>query len=212
MKQKVFHSETDYFKSYSDYFWSWDDNGEVITCNFSNSTISYREDLCQLLEESANSITPHLGSVLLILYACTDGYRTFTHNYIKRIIKDAEDDDSVTREILEYYMIKACKLLEKIHDLPIDLKTGQKRVLLLTSVLKNNTNASEISSYKNILKSFGSGNFDEISFNYKRKVSYSEVFSDFYVIANAESQYASVETLKEKLETGVPPCLDTLSL
>ncbi len=209
MEYNVIHSKVDYFKAFSNYFWNWEDNGTVISSSFTNTTIGYREDITLLLNDIAPSISPRLGSVLLILYACSDKFIKPTYENAKDIINNAEEDNT-SKEILEYHIVKAFRLLRKINKLPEELKKGQKRVLLLNELLQHNK--ITIPNFKEILSDFNSGNYDGTIFTEQHQVTYAEILADFHVLSEIDDQYASSEILKEKLETGVVGLKKTDSL
>ena len=201
LNKSIAHTELDYFKAYSNYFWRWEDHGEVLVSTHTNTTIGYREDILKILESISHTVTPRFGSVLLIIYACTHHFKALDYDAIKHIIHQAKDDDSVSKEILEYHVVKAFKLLKTISALPSALKQGEKRVLLLTEILKNNS--LSIPQYKSILEGFNSGQFDETLFKNEQRISYAELISDVHVLSKAEGQFSTTELLQEKLETGV---------
>lgn len=194
-------TEIAYFSSFANYFWKWADSGEVIVSRFTKSTIGYREDIILLLKDISKTISPNLGSVLLVVFACTPAYKTLSYEEIKSIIKSAKDDDSISSEILEHFIIKAFKLLDRIQQLPAHLKQGQKRLLLLTEVL--NTKHTTIENFNDIIDGFQTGNFDQEVFSSRKKITYSEIANDFHILSKAEHQFSSVEILQEKLETSV---------
>ncbi len=201
MNQKITHSSLEYFKSYSDYFWSWEEHGEVIQSQPFSTTIGYREDIVRVLEDVSHDISPRFGSVLLIIYACSHHFKPYTYDEALQMIRNAKDDDTVSDQVVEYHVVKAFKLLKTINALPDHLKKGQKRVLLLAEILKENK--LTIPNYSEILKDFNSGNSDDVIFKKKFQITYAELLADFHVLSNADNELSSTEILQEKLETGV---------
>ncbi|MGY6648577.1 hypothetical protein [Wenyingzhuangia sp. IMCC45574] len=203
MKHSIEHTAVDYFTSHVKYFWQWEDQGEIITSSFSKKTITYRKDLLLLLKDISPTISPRLAQVLLILLACNDDYETkeISYDNTTRLISNAQDDETVTKEILEYHIFKAFKLLKRIHRLPKEFRTGQKRVLLLTTILEKND--ISIPNFSEILNDFESGNFDDTIFSNSEANTYAQVLADFHVISKAENLYPNVEILQEKLETSI---------
>lgn len=195
------HIITTYFTSNRNYFWFWEDNGEVITFPIHNITIGYREDIILLLKDISKSISPNFGSVLLVLYACSPSYKALSYEEVKQFIEQAQDDKTIDKQALEYHILNAFRLLSTINALPDHLKKSQKRSLLITEVLKNNPTTQQ--NFSELISLFESGDYDNTIFLGKEEISFSKIMEDILVLSRAQSQFSTTESLQEKLETGV---------
>ncbi len=195
------HIITTYFTSNRNYFWSWEDNGEVITFPMHNITIGYRDDIVLLLRDISKSISPNFGSVLLVLYACSPSYKALSYEEVKQFIEQAQDDKTIDKQALEYHILNAFRLLSTINALPDHLKKSQKRSLLVTEVLKNTPKTHK--NFSELISLFESGDYDATIFSGKEEVPFSKITDDILVLSRAQSQFSTTKSLQEKLETGV---------
>lgn len=195
------HIITTYFTSNRNYFWSWEDNGEVVTFPSHHTTIGYREDIVMVLKDLSKSISPNFGSVLLVLYACSPFYVALTYEEVRQLIDQAQDDQSIDKQALEYHILNAFRLLSTINALPDHLKKSQKRSLLITEVLKNNPKTHQ--DFSELISLFESGDYDNTIFLEKEEISFSKIMEDILVLSRVQSQFTTTEILQEKLETGV---------
>ena len=63
-----------YFCPAKETFWTWSENGAVVTW-VSGRTIAFRPELDRILETLVPIGFPHLDTVLLLVAACRDGWR-----------------------------------------------------------------------------------------------------------------------------------------
>lgn len=128
-----------YFQSYSNYFWAWEDQGQVISIPGSY-TISYKALVTEMLYELAPQGFPSFGSLLMVLTATNingkqqiDEIMRFKHPDGKYVFNyGGEDVTSVT------------EFLKRLTDLPSSAKTGVARQALIRAIFKNCHNSLSI--------------------------------------------------------------------
>ncbi len=76
----------DYFQAPINYFWQWEEGGEVIVVT-GGSTIGYRGHIANLLNSIAPLGLPSFGSFLLVMVATNDTLDD-SLQYIKDILKN----------------------------------------------------------------------------------------------------------------------------
>lgn len=120
-------SATHYLTPPGQYFWQWSDAGEVITWA-NGSTIAFREELLQVLENLAPRGLPPLGAVLLVLAACREGWDKDDSNVgilsgLNHVISQL---DLQGKRLPEASLPQLTRRLDEIHRLPRELRTRQR--------------------------------------------------------------------------------------
>lgn len=116
----------EYFYAAHGYFWRWAEEQEVVEWQ-NGVTICYRAELQQLLIDLApNGLLP-LGSILLVLSACTSAWTDASGaavlERLQREVGGGSDGSSDLRQ--------AVALLEAVALLPTELRTGPAKLHLL---------------------------------------------------------------------------------
>lgn len=115
----------EYLVVYDDYFWTWEQEEEVI-CIPEGSTIAYFQFVLQLLEDLADQGLPPFGSLLLTVIA-TNYSTDDPIGQVERIVrKRLGPNQQPAEEILE----QAIRFLRLLSSLPLKYTTGDKRVQL----------------------------------------------------------------------------------
>ncbi|HLP12315.1 MAG TPA: hypothetical protein VK177_10325, partial [Flavobacteriales bacterium] len=144
----------DYFKSYRDYFWQWEENGEVLAIPY-GKTIAYRNLVEQVLERLQPNGIPYFGSLLLAAIATNhSGAESLSgiHKKMAEQFRTVQQENA--HENFPERIMEAFTFLHKIANLADEYKTGDKKILLLQAVFEKAHNLIAPASAKSILETF----------------------------------------------------------
>ena len=140
-----------YFQSYRDYFWQWEDNEEVIAIP-NSGTIAYRETILKVLSALAPHGLPPFGALILALIYTSNSrfkrYKTIEGYFAKVGIVRGENND----------FDAAIRFLSILQTLDPEYLTGEKKLLLLITIFKDSHNRISLKKSKQILNTFNSAN------------------------------------------------------
>ncbi|MBK7227010.1 MAG: hypothetical protein IPH96_16965 [Saprospiraceae bacterium] len=121
---------TNYFQSYEKYFWLWEDEAEVLAIK-GGSTIVYTEELIPILDSIAENGLPSFGSILLTMIAINKtevNSLDFVYNILSSLKFKEQYIDSYLKESFDFLII--------LQSLPVEYKTGKRKQILFTTILK----------------------------------------------------------------------------
>ncbi len=185
-----------YFSCPENYFWKWDDNGEVIT-TIEGETICYREDLVMILNRLEPVGFPHLGTILFILLASKnkDIDIFFKSASFKNFTRKSKVPQSIGW--------KAVEMLKAINQLSPSLRTSHARAHLIQELSKRFSKNIPTQSCAFILDAFKSGQHDHVFFIKKAGGLKIEAEEDFKNLAAAFDYFENEEKLALLLRTGL---------
>ncbi|MFM2387301.1 MAG: hypothetical protein RL660_2058 [Bacteroidota bacterium] len=125
-----------YFQSYSNYFWQWEDDGDVAAIP-GGRTIGYRLQIGELLSQIAVCGLPPFGSFLLALTAMTDNKDNTLQIAEQVIAKHCPSDKNNIIHDIE----KAFAFLYIIQQLPKEYKEGKRKAILLRTIFESSHRA-----------------------------------------------------------------------
>lgn len=151
----------EYFRPPDHHFWRWAENGEVLEWQ-NGTTICYREDLIPILKSLAPDGLPPLGTILLVLAACQDGW------------KDAYDEKSLLDTLVQYiktkedadlddFLVFGIQFLDLVNAVSKDLRTGAARVRLLHEVAACMPHKIISQQARELIHEFDTGKLDEMT-------------------------------------------------
>jgi hypothetical protein len=131
---------TDYFQSYENYFWLWEDETEVLAIN-GGSTIAYTEELIPILAAIAEKGLPSFGAILLAMIAIN---RTEENSldFVYKILSALEFNEHLNTS----YLKESFSFLNILQSLPEEYKIGKRKQILLTTIFENAHNRINSSS------------------------------------------------------------------
>ncbi len=140
-----------YFQSYQNYFWQWEDDGEVVAIPESN-TIAYKQFIIEVFEVLKIQGMPPFGALLAAIIATNPSENAGKNlNEIREIWEIyADDRQDADAEILS----NAMHILYLIAELPIHYKQGKNRILVLQTVFEgchNRINSRKANQYYDYL-------------------------------------------------------------
>jgi len=181
-----------YFQSYNDYFWQYEDHGEVISIP-EGSTIAYREFVIEIFEKLSPQGVPPFGSLLLGLIA-TNPDATGSIDKIKEIVGAAINDKN------NYLLLDAMAFLKILSEVPENYKQGEKRTLLLQAIFENCHNIMSVANTKRI---FAVYNSKKRLIANKKDFSRANFVRDLKCIAILGNKFPDVKSIIEKI-AGLP--------
>src|SRR5947208_14057206 len=85
----------DYFKTYVDYFWQWEEEGTVLAIP-DGPTIAYKEFVVSILEHLSRQGLPSFGSLVLTLIATNPGGDKALEQVYRIVEEKLDDTDSIS--------------------------------------------------------------------------------------------------------------------
>jgi hypothetical protein len=193
----------DYFQSYNDYFWQWEDNAEAIAIP-NHNTIAYRDFVIHIFDKLAPQGIPPFGALLLAITATNpNGYASI--EVIRHIISKSLNttDDLILAEAVSFL-----KILSRV---PEQYKTGNKRLLLLQSIFENCHNIISIKGSRRIINDYHNNKHHAADLATKKDFNNNNYNRDFRVISLLKSKYEDEHAIIEKI-AGLPEVSEKLLL
>lgn len=178
-----------YFKDTPEYFWQWEENGNVISIP-NGSTIAYRAYVSEVLNYLTLQGYPSFGALLLAIIATNEnGYETL--NTVNSIITKAFKESKF--EVLQSGML----FLRLLAQLPNEYKNGNKRLLLFQAIFQDCHNITSTKKAKHIYHFIAKPNF---SFsNVKNEELVHVVARDFKVFEVIYKKLNTVEAILNEM-------------
>lgn len=144
-----------YYQTYSNYFWQWEEEGDVLAVT-GGSTIGYREQVAEILIGLAENGLPPFGSILLVIIASNvtlDDSVTKAENILIKTLVKFERAKTTRDEIF----LDSFAFLRILSSLPAEYKTGKRKQILLQTLLANCHNRIKVTTSKVIANDFHKG-------------------------------------------------------
>jgi hypothetical protein len=123
----MMHTQSDtYFSGFRDYFWQWEDAGEVIAIPH-GPTIIYREHLLTIMESLNPEGTPVFGALLLAIVATNPESESALAIAQKTFERDLEKHPSTM-------ISEAFQFLRSLSKIPAQYKTDSLRIILFQTL------------------------------------------------------------------------------
>ncbi len=136
----------DYFQSFENYFWQWEENGEVLAMQ-GGGTIIYTDDLVPLLAGMAESGLPHFGAILLAIIALNKS----AEDPLGYIRSQFESNTVYDKAVPSDSFTDSFAFLQELQNLPKEFKTGQRRQVLLSAIFTAAHNRVNVSTSRGIV-------------------------------------------------------------
>ncbi|MGG9962277.1 ribosomal protein L7/L12 [Ferruginibacter sp. SUN106] len=184
---------SDYYQSYKDYFWAWEEDAEVLVIP-GGSTIAYREQAATMLTDLAEQGLPTFGAFLLAMIATNktiDDSLALIRSKVNDIFNKEADVSYSYPEAIDV-AFTFLRILEKV---PGEYKTGKRRQILLQTIFKNAHNRLNPSTSKGIATGL-KNNIKGRSRLSRQKAFDTRVFlKDFNVIALLFRTFPTVQSI-----------------
>ncbi|RYY51459.1 MAG: hypothetical protein EOO06_00205 [Chitinophagaceae bacterium] len=183
----------DYFQSFDDYFWQWEDNAEVLAIP-GESTIAYYSFVSEVLHKLSSQGLPPFGSLLLAIIATNqEGRRSLDAVYNLMIMQlEVYHQSSAGNQTLT----DCISFLKLLSEVPQKYKEGKRRILLLQAVFERCHNAVS-SKHAEELLAYYSGIPDSLSPKATFKVGVLK--KDIRTIALLNSQFSNVQSILDRI-------------
>lgn len=139
----------DYFQAYDNYFWTWEDDFEVISM-VQGSTITYRLQIINLLNQMALNGLPPFGSVLLALIATNETMEDNIAHVRSHLDKITNNKTGFQLDLFSYNQV--FDFLNTLNALPSRYRSGPNRLLVLQTLFANCHNKLNIKTSHGIVK------------------------------------------------------------
>lgn len=190
-----------YFQAPSGHFWRWSKWGDAI--EFENGiTLCFRDELLAYLNMLASGGLPKLSSILMVLAACRDDYKT-SSLFRSGIVAIADRMGQVLPADAE----TAMELLDRIHAMPHELRGADRRGFLLRLVLQGPVGQmmpfKTEAAAQEVWFSLKRGELDGHLSNAPAEVAEKELADTLYPLIHANDRIPTVEALVNLLRTGL---------
>jgi len=193
----------DYFSAHEGYFWHWAEHGRVI--EFANKhTICYREDLTYLLDKLPGEVRFPLGSILLLLCACKDGWESnFEAEQQLMRVSVVQGFTSANYAAAAQMKNSAYAFLKIVNSLPAAERIGLRRTALISDIAATIGNDASLPEIHSMVRQLNTGELDHAVLQNKKELSFGTIQRDLAPLAKALRLLPDKETLELKLKTGL---------
>ena len=182
-----------YFQSFDNYFWQWEDQGKAIAIP-NSTTISLKEYIQEVLSELAPQGLPPFGSLLLAIIATNQNGASSIDSVYTLMHYSLSNSQNTT-------LNDAIHFLKLLSELPSEVKSGQKRILLLQSIFKVCHNQFSVQNSKAFAKALPNADIEKLSI--KQPFNHTMFNRDFNALALLKKKLNSVTAITNCM-TGLP--------
>lgn len=187
----------DYLRAPRDYFWQWAENGDVIEWRTDGVTICYQEVLFVLLKQLRLGSMPRIGPFLLVLYACQHRFGARERYGMLRIFGKFSD------RIQEQKLEAVETFLRSIYDLPIELRTGPQRLILLRELFGLHKGAFNEEIFLQSVDELATGRWNTQITEFKEEKTINLLNADIAYFDRLRWQFPTTESLETMIRTGM---------
>jgi len=200
-----------YFTVYQDYFWTLEEDGEVIAVN-GGGTIAYSQFVVQVLEYLAYQGLPPLGSLLLAIIATNHSEDDLIAQISDTLLYDhptmTDEEYAHMRENIEELTLSSMSFLRLLQSLPSQYTTGNRRIQLFQLLFADCHGILSKTDSRQIIDGIrqlrDDGNSKVVQTLSSLKEFDSEVFyKEYFCIAQLLKKFPDKDTIVEKL-AGIP--------
>ena len=184
----------EYFRAYKQYFWQWEDDGDVIAIP-EGKTITYTKYVEEVIQALSNQGLPAFGALLMTI-AATNKAGKEDVDIIYTICKDKIEFET------DQKIINAIKFLKLLTDLPQEYKEGNRRLALLRLIFDKAHNKLSVKKSQDCIRIITNKSYLGHYFP-KVENSNAVINADFKVLAALSNHYRTVNDILEKL-TNLP--------
>ncbi|MES2775515.1 MAG: ribosomal protein L7/L12 [Bacteroidota bacterium] len=183
----------DYFQSYSNYFWQWEDDTEVLSIP-NGGTIAYREQMVQTLQGLADNGLPPFGSLVLAFIATNNSLDDNVGLIEKHFTNFSISDRIVPHIDIEGYR-DSFAFLRRLHQLPVSYKSGKRRMILLQTIFANSHRKINSKTAKGLAERFAHKDFYKKKLPPQKSFEYSIFYKEFKVIGLLDRQFPTAQSI-----------------
>ncbi|MGF2411352.1 MAG: ribosomal protein L7/L12 [Ferruginibacter sp.] len=206
---------SDYYQSYNNYFWLWEEDAEVLAIA-GGSTIAFREQAAELLTGLAEEGLPPFGSFLLAMIATNktiDDSLGFIQDKLAGYLASQQKITIANEEIID----NAFTFLRILQQIPQEYKIGKRRQILLQTIFAmahNKFNAGTSKGIAVVLKDQVKG---RSRLQQQKEFNDNVFIKDFRVIGLLIRRFPDAQAVMDamgelpELEEGEMPLLETVT-
>lgn len=183
-----------YFRSHKDYFWQWEEGGEVIAIP-GGSTICYREQLVSILSNLTHFGLPSLGSVLLVLAALNPA----PEEIFAVLDRTGKEQPAMVERTIH--------LLKLIASLPEDYKKGVRKAELLRALFRGAHRNINREASNAVLNEFRQIRFNGEIYTKKETLNRHTLFNDLRPLSMLADKFYNTDDIKRAM-SGLPVTSD----
>lgn len=186
-----------YFRAHNDYFWQWEEGGEVIAFP-GGSTICYREQLLTILTAMVHDGVPKLGPLLLVL-AAMNAQPEHVHKYVNALLEDQPDEPQKRSNLKQNVL----NLLQAVASLPKQYTEGMRKVETLRALFRGCHNSVNAKTANSILNEFRQMRFGKEFYSAKENLPKGFVYHEFLILNHIGISISTVDDIKRRI-SGLP--------
>jgi len=191
-----------YFQPNEISFWRWADAMDVVE-GISGYTICYRRDMAEIIREISVNGLPGLGNILLCISACgarADNCEESLHIMFQAV---TSRNDVRTQALAARYTNRAKRLLNLIQGLPVELRSGTRRIHLMNELFSVTQDKVNSATAQSMLDDFSSGRWDYSVLKPAAQTNLASVAKESEELGRIISAYPDSGKLEIKLRTGL---------
>lgn len=182
----------EYFLSYEDYFWQWEDDREVLAIPGGN-TIAYKDFVLDIFKKLHLQGVPPFGSLLLAITATNPSGKNDIDGIYSMMRTKAPDSTS------SLSLNNAVSFLHMLTELPAAYKQCSRRVLLMQAIFENCHNIASPKNSLEIYNSYLTTAYLSGNVAAKKPFSRSNFQKDFKTLEILNNRFKSVQDILEKM-------------
>ena len=192
-----------YFQPYKDYFWQWEDGGEVVAIPGGN-TIVYKDLVVEVLTKLSDQGLPFFGTMLLALLATNpEGEQNI--GQVEKILFPHLPETGAQPEPLT----SALSFLKLLASLPANYRQGSNRLLLLQTLFANCHNHLSIADSEALVGNYHTTYVVGDQRPAVETFPFHLYHKEFTVVKLLEKRFPSVEVIIAKIAS-LPPVEELL--
>jgi ribosomal protein L7/L12 len=181
----------DYFQSYENYFWQWEEQMEIIAIPGEN-TIAYRELVIDIFEKISPQGVPPFGSLLLAIIATNPKGSSSIDAVNMILLRSLKPADHHT-------LAQAIAFLKLLSEVPDKYKKGKMRILLLQALFEQCHNILSAKNAKALRDGYHRNKHGEGVISTKKPFHELVFTKDFRTIGLLALKFRSVNDIIEKI-------------
>ena len=162
-----------YFQSYNEYFWQWEDGHKVIAIP-GVLTIAYTKQVMDYLDILSMQGIPRFGPLLMAIAATNNKSEIILLAIRDKLAQHYQNEESLN---------DAFEFLDLLSSLPNDLKQGEKRAILFQAIFEESHNRLSIKNSEKLLRRFRVSHHLPGFFKQKKDLGIGFVHSEIKIVA-----------------------------
>lgn len=181
----------DYFQSYENYFWKWEEKGEVLAIN-GGSTIAYKQLILEILDNLSEQGIPPFGSLLLAIVATNNTLGNSLEHIKEIVLSNFKHSEEYTNLLLTD---SPFEFFDTLKLLPEEYKAGSKRFILMQTIFADCHNITGNAKAKEIVLQFKEGLYSTDKLLQTKEFSFNNFAKDFKTISLLKKKFPTTQSI-----------------